>query len=189
MDYSFKDSEQTVGFSLCVKRVNELLNDAKILLENGGNVHTVMGLYTFAVEEYGKALLIQKNSTLNSKFFGNFPSNPNNTHNKKSNEAVKVLPDLCTEIRFAVTFFGWERELEKKSSISNRQIRRTLYTSGIFEDGSNEGPNTLADFDTRMECFYVDWDNDRRVWLSKPEIEMEGLKTAILQFQEHLLDA
>ena len=99
---------------------------------------------------------------------------------------MKILPSLCTDIGFAVTFFGWEKELVKKSNISQRSISRSEGTSGIIEDTTSPGPNVLANFDTRMRCFFVDWDDSKRLWLSEFEVEEEGLKTAILELREYL---
>jgi len=187
--YSFTSQERSAGFRECMNRVKQLLDDADILMKNGGSLSTITGLYTFAIEEYGKALFIQKQETLDSNLFGKVgPSKRENIHNIKSKQAMNVLPDYCTIIKFAVTFLGSEKETVKKSEISNRSVSRSQGASGIFEDTTNAGPNVLADFDTRMRCFFVDWDNDKRKWLSEFIIEKEGLKTAIIHFKKQIED-
>ena len=53
------------GTKLCLKKVLTILDDVEILCVNYGSEATSVSLYTIAVEEYGKFLLLKE--ILNSK--------------------------------------------------------------------------------------------------------------------------
>jgi len=47
------------------QRILKLLDSAQILLDNGGHLAICAGLYTYAVEEYGKIVLLRKSRKIN----------------------------------------------------------------------------------------------------------------------------
>jgi len=54
------------GTKLCLRKVLTILNDVEILCMNDGSEATSVSLYTIAVEEYGKFLLLNEILNTNS---------------------------------------------------------------------------------------------------------------------------
>ena len=61
-DYSLTDSQLMQGINYCFDKVRRLLNSVESLLHSQdkfwGSSHA-LGLYTFAIEEFGKGLLLK----------------------------------------------------------------------------------------------------------------------------------
>ena len=83
-EYFLNHVEMNNGMKLCFNKAKRLLNDANILVDNGGDSSHALGLYIFALEEYGKGLLLRdckKNAEGNyvvpTYIFGNKSSHKN----------------------------------------------------------------------------------------------------------------
>lgn len=130
--------------------VLKLLDASKKLLDIEGDEAICGGLYTYAVEEYGKLLLLRKyiprNGLVDIKYKDEFRN-----HSKKFEEAIMNLPKVC------------------------KVIGRIGFEEG-FEDGF-ERIDTVADFEARMAVFYTDFD-DSGIDL-KPRISSDKLKMAM----------
>ena len=97
--YRLSRNQAEDGARLCGVKVTQLLNDIETLCHAGGNEATAAFLYTIALEEFGKALLLREllskgppNSMIDvprAYFFGR------KAHKKKMDMAKKALPDEC----------------------------------------------------------------------------------------------
>jgi hypothetical protein len=58
-DYDFDEVELREGCSRCIDNVKGLLNSSSLLLDNRDSLQYALGLYMYAVEEFGKALLLR----------------------------------------------------------------------------------------------------------------------------------
>ena len=79
----------------------KLLDSAQILFDNKGNVEICAGLYTYAVEEYGKIVLLKKSRKIDGhakiKYFKGFRD-----HYTKFRLGIKNPPLECTTLRIGL---------------------------------------------------------------------------------------
>ena len=79
-----------------MEQVFKLLESAEILLDKGGEIIGA-GLYTYAIEEFGKFLVLKKGRSLNGKVKIKY-KNEFRKHPVKFRLAIDYLPRECTEI-------------------------------------------------------------------------------------------
>ena len=58
--FHFTEANLRQGCKRCIENVSALLDSASILTENADTEQYALGLYMYAVEEYGKAILLKK---------------------------------------------------------------------------------------------------------------------------------
>ncbi len=135
--------------------INRLLQSSETLLETNPQISA--GLYTYAVEEYGK-LLVLKNSKPDcgqvwideEKLFKG-----RRTHDYKFREAIKNLPMECTS------------------------LSGSTWDTAIWDDSKWDEETTLANFKARMAIFYCGLDESRKVVTKVPDVSKTKLKVAI----------
>jgi hypothetical protein len=93
---SFDSTEEQLRNTIrrCIENVQGLLKGAKILHKDRSTVQYALGLYMYAVEEYGKAHLLKSR--------GN-PSN-DTSHNAKLREGFNNLPPECERLTNSMRF-------------------------------------------------------------------------------------
>ena len=141
--------------------VMRLLESAEKLLSNNGDPAICAGLYTYAVEEYGKLIMLNKcilvdgNIDINEKqLFGGHRS-----HELKFEAAIAELPDECKHI--GVDY--WAGYYPKG------------YWGGYFPD---EG-SVVADFESRKAIFYCGLDKSNKAIKHVPLVGKKSLGKAI----------
>jgi AbiV family abortive infection protein len=153
------------GISLCLKKAKALSEDAMLLFKNGTKTDHAVVLYVYAVEEFGKALLLDDE----------YRANPNEAtydidkelfvgkgaHSKKLQRVHRRLPDECLKLM--------------QGSFDAESFDRESFSVDI-----------LADLETRAEALYVDWSPDIGIWKSVPPIDRNRLEKAIVLFQDEL---
>jgi len=91
----------------CIENSNGLLEAAELLLPNNTTLQYGLGLYMYAIEEYGKAHLVKGcfNGTKNvysipGWIFGWRPGPPSgkNSHEEKLSEGFRNLPAVCLKL-------------------------------------------------------------------------------------------
>jgi AbiV family abortive infection protein len=140
----------------------KLLDSAEKLLDNGGNKAICGGLYTFAVEEYGKLLLLKRyipyEGKVKIRYTGEFLK-----HAKKFEIALKLLPKECTTIHTGI-------------------FDEVIFDPEVFD------VSQVADLEARMAVFYCDFtdsgDNIRPV----PAVDVKLLKAAIIKLRGIVLE-
>ena len=145
-----------------LKGIMKMLDSAEKLLQSGGDEAICAGLYTYAVEEYGKILLLKQFSPSAGKvkieFSGIFKGQQ--AHKRKFKIAIKNLPRECTILR-----------------------------RGLF--GPNFNPKffdaavVIADLEARTAIFYCDFIESEGALAIKPipPVYKESLKNAISNFR------
>lgn len=141
--------------------VLRLLESADILLSSNGDVAICAGLYTYAVEEYGKLILLSECVPENGKvdinlkqlFYGH------KSHDSKFEAALNRMPDECKNI--GVDF--WAGHFPKG------------WWDGLFPDEKS----VVAGFKSRLAIFYCDLDASKKVIKPVPLVGGKSLKTAI----------
>jgi hypothetical protein len=58
-DHHFEEGELREGCSRCIDNVKSLLHSSSLLLDNNEGQQYALGLYVYAVEEFGKAILLK----------------------------------------------------------------------------------------------------------------------------------
>jgi hypothetical protein len=142
----------------------------KFLLQTPGYEDICAGIYTYAVEEYGKALYLKglsspssdsssssNNNTINLQYKGAFLHHPT-----KFRQALDVLPDTC------------KRLYEGGSSTS------TSFSFGSFTT------DLIANFEARKRIFFVDFTQDKKSIEMPPKVDRDLLLKAVDDFLDFM---
>ena len=144
---------------ITLQRILKLLDSAQILLDNGGKVTICAGLYTYAVEEYGKIVLLRKSRKINGhvrlKYKQGFRD-----HNTKFRLAVKKLPNECKTLRIGP------------------------FEPNIFDPTIFDAETVIVDFKSRMSVFYTNFLESGVNIESVPLVSEQRLKIAIVTLRK-----
>jgi AbiV family abortive infection protein len=109
ISFSLTDSQLKDTFLKCIENVNGLLESAGILLLNGSTQQYALGMYMYAIEEYGKALLLKHCFTGGDQYpvprwiFGRGrPPSGKNAHEEKLAAGLENMPLICTKLSRAL---------------------------------------------------------------------------------------
>ncbi len=178
--YELTDRQLALGVGECVRKADQLLNDAKALAKMSPS--HALGLFTFAVEEYGKAVFLSKlrrkgqnRIVPHSLFHGK------RSHQIKFEEAIKVLPTECTNLGLGVRIEASSGMTRTYKVAGEDWISVMAGTTGLF---STIG--STVNFDVRMETFYVDWDDSAKEWRPGITPDPKELKRAIRAFKAEI---
>lgn len=153
--------------------IESLLTCAKILLEHHNELkknklfeypYVSAGLYTYAIEEFGKLLILESY----------IPEN-----NKVRLEYDKII-DHCTKFQIAFEHLP----------LPCQQIAEVVFKENNPKGSSPFGPwatmeilkSTPSDFEARKTIFYSDLDNNDKI-KSLPKVDIMALSGAIYRFQ------
>ena len=125
-----------------------------------GDPIVAAGLYTFAVEEYGKYLYLKTLEPIDGKYHIDY-SNEFTSHKKKFKRALPNLPDECKLLNLG----------EKEDS--------KFYELDFHGD-------IIADFETRLRIFYSDFDPyfTNKIPKHEPPIRAKLLKIGVQKLSE-----
>ena len=118
------------------------------------------GLYTFAVEEYGKFLYLKSLEPIDGKYHIDYTDEFKN-HIKKFERALSNLPDECKLVHL-----GIKEDVE-------------FYEPDFHDD-------IIADFETRLRIFYSDLDPyfANKITKTPPPVSAKLLKIAVKKLWE-----
>jgi AbiV family abortive infection protein len=166
-----------VGIKLCTKKIAELLHDAEILCKNGGSDSSVVVIYSVAVEEYGKSLMLERILLETNKVEGKFLVKKSifgvghGGHEEKISAAFKVLPSECINY---VSLDPPDEEnkvpLKARREIEELKEFKKKTESGNPNANVKIGYVTAFDFEIRKNLLYIDWDDLRNEW--KPALKV-----------------
>lgn len=172
--------QQSEGVRLCNLKSRQLLDDAEKLVSNGGSLNNAFALYIFAVEEYGKAKLLQEFiytplCLIDKKKFAN--------HQYKIQKGLDNLDPCCKKIELAVKV-----DVASERTITVR-TRKTKYNldevisipfglTGNFETVGYEPVKEVI----RWGCIYTDFDETNQEWLGQIIPDRDDLLNAISTF-------
>jgi len=174
--------------TFCKKHVEELLGVAVSIMDS--HPRYALGLYTFAVEEYGKALWledIRASGSTNGRY--TVPTNIRSDHHRKFKYALDALPHECTEIKVRASSVALRlgtnaTPISQTCKTVRGMVSIPPYTTDFFFDIVERVSD--ANFDARMSCFYLDWDQHRRQWRAFFSPDKESLAAAMQKFREYL---
>ncbi len=190
-NYLIPENKIEEGIQFCINRSKELISDAKLLAEQG-NISHALGLYTFAIEEYGKSLLILEqtekdggNIIIPTWIFGGKSKKRANSHIKKIEKALEKLPHECQMITLweetIHTPTNEKREVEIEGE-DDRVIIQTDLGTGTFSMGTD------PDFEERLKTFYVDWNDEKKKWVVPHKPIKDSFIKSISDFLEFVDD-
>ncbi len=175
-----------MGNYICIKNCEGLLDSALLLLKNSTNFNHALGLYTFAIEEFGKAILLKDcwNDANDKQYVPKIIFGGRGTHPQKFERALENLPDECKKIMVGIKLaFPSGKDFELDLGLQGETLSIPKDTSGTFLT------DVLTKMDVRMRCFYVDWDetsNDWTKWRTNLQTDPEVLEKAIKTFKQIL---
>jgi len=170
------------GINLCHQNILNLTKSVELTMKNKGNMRVALGLFSFAIEEYGKLLFfkdcIGKGDTCSVP---RFVFSGKKSHNLKFEKALKNLPSNCKkffELKFVNTPIYEDKTLQVGPHNTNYTFDHgtKIYTIGDF----------LVDFETRMYCFYLDWNNSGKSWKIITNVHAESLQKTVINFRKHI---
>ena len=101
-------------------------------------------------------------------------------HKIKFNKALETLPDECINHVYGI---------EVSHNLSDEDVKIPVSPKGDKITVSPGVTGTFAldekfplDSNTRMSCFYLDWDKKTNTWKSKPKVLDESLRKGISKF-------
>ncbi len=141
------------------QRILKLLDSAQILLDNKGQVKICAGLYTYAVEEYGKIVLLKKSRKIDGHVKVKYKQGFRD-HNTKFRLGIKKLPNECTTLRIAP------------------------FDPKVFDPKAFDTETVIADFKSRMSVFYTNFLESGVNIESIPSVSEQRLKIAIVTLRK-----
>jgi hypothetical protein len=139
--------------------VIKMLDASNLLLSNGGNEAISAGLYTYAVEEYGKILLLKKCVPTNGKVTINYS---------------QIFRDSRHDNKFPSAIKDFENQAPECIILAKGMFDPAIFDLKIFDNT----PPIIADFTTRMAIFYCDIDSKDKI-IQVPAVDKSVLTTAI----------
>jgi AbiV family abortive infection protein len=179
-----------IGNYICIQKAKQLADSAlKLLDSDDGNDHTnALGLYTLAIEEFGKAVILKEECFVdNDAVTQKVPMSiftGNKAHDRKFEEAMKRLPRECKNIRVG-TYLAFPSGKPTKVRLG----REGPYIRVPPDKSGNFFATYTTNIDMRLSCFYVDWDETKRRWVFNMKVEKkEELRKALNKFKEKIVD-
>lgn len=180
--YQISKSQLKTGIRKSLLGAIELAGYAKDMAERGGNTTLALGLYSFAIEEYGRSLFFSK---LLEKDHDNY-SVPKvlfrgkKSHDLKFKKALATLPEECSRHHIGGEFFvPSPNKIVEMSVESTKKLVIYPWIAGTF--AMEDFP---TDFETRLSCFYLDWNDEKNKWRTSPSVMPEKLVKAITAFEQ-----
>jgi AbiV family abortive infection protein len=157
------------GTKLCLKKVLTILDDVEVLCSNNGSESSSVSLYTIAIEEYGKFLLLNEILNIKSDSISQYAVNKSifgkgKSHKQKFIKAIANLPEVCVEYHIRdicenenlLPPVYRERMLTLRTAINDLR-----YNTGIRARGTIL---LTFDFEVRKNLLYVDWNEKMNSW-------------------------
>ncbi|HZI69594.1 MAG TPA: AbiV family abortive infection protein [Nitrososphaeraceae archaeon] len=188
-DYLLSDSQLMEGIDYCFNKASRLLNSVESLLNSQDKFWEsshALGLYTFAIEEFGKGLLLKDryqqgshNIQIPSWRFAKDFARGIKPHDEKIKRAFKELPDVSKQIMVGIVV---DKPSPATKTIKFRDGEMSVngMTTGLFMTDNH------IDLDVRMKSFYVDWNKDRNEWEYELTTTKEYLENAVSCFKTEL---
>ncbi len=179
MDYCLTKDQINEGIKICHDKIQSVLDHTKIILRQISDSNIALGLYTIAIEELGKLLLLQDalstpnpDSTFNvkSQIFG---KNGGGHTLIKFDRVLPVLPDKCKKVGNVIGGVPITQHVRAGEVL----IPINVGVIPIFNYNK-------TDFDMRKDVFYVDWDDKNKKWKTEVKIDPAHILTAITELKQ-----
>ena len=178
-DFEISREKLSEGIQYCLDNITILLDKSQNACQKLTDNSIALGLYTFAVEEFGKLIILKEAQKENKEKYL-IPKDifkGQKAHKIKFKKAIENLPDECIYPVYGieVTHNFSDENLEIPVTPSGKEVSVAGGTTGTFDAGQTEP----IDIVTRMTSFYLDWDEEKKNWKPKPKVLSEELNKAI----------
>jgi len=180
--YEIPKTQVKEGIKIALENSRDLIHEGLTLLENFAVSFHVLGMYTFALEEYGKALILEEN-LMTTENNCKVPKEIFYKHSKKFEKALNAIPHNCKNVFVETESFV--NSTKKSKMVKSR--KGDEYELGAGHAMVLTEP-MLADFESRLNCFYLGWDSKNKIWKNPPSPEFLGLEETLKEFFKILLD-
>lgn len=180
VDYFILTKEQVRdGIMKCFSNIEKLIESVYIMSMNTNENPITIGLFSFAIEEYGKVLIL-KEELDKGELSIKIPKilfRGRDSHKLKFGKALSVLPDDAKNFseKYAIE---WIKFPESKI-VDGKLVKKV---TEIME-GGEDLPTT---FEARMDCFYIDWDSINSTWKENPKHLFFHFFSVTEKFQDHI---
>jgi AbiV family abortive infection protein len=147
-----------------LKGVIRLLDASHNLLLNSGNKEICAGLYTYAIEEYGKYLLLKQNTPTNGKVAIDY---------------VEIFREKRHKIKFETAINDLKKQAPECINLAKGLFDPEIFDPNIFDTR----PPVEVNFQARMGIFYCDLSNSKNEIMQVPLVDENLLKTAIVKLR------
>ena len=170
-DYSLSESQLMQGIDYCFEKASSLLDTVESLLsvvtkDKFWETSNALGVYTFAIEEFGKGLLLKDcykpgsdMIQIPSWIFGRgvpkeMKEKRMTPHDEKIKRAFKELPDASKQMMVGIVVDKPGPDTKTLKFRDGGGISASGNLTGLFMTYNQ------VDFEVRMKCFYVYWNKD-----------------------------
>jgi AbiV family abortive infection protein len=180
----------------CIENVQALLTSVSLLLEEETTRKYALGLYMYAIEEYGKAWLLKEqveNEIENKEkkdeyskqiFEWIFGIVKRNVHTIKIKVGVKHLPEQCKRLSAVLEIHTNTSSSAQTFTLADGKAVSVLPgTTGLVE---GPGIKRIIEFNYKTRCFYVDLDSARNEEINSIPIDKSIMDENIRLFKEAL---
>jgi len=181
--YYTKRLSLLIGIHICLVKAEQLCNSALKLMNNDNDLTHAYGLYTFAIEEFGKLLYLQEFFQNNNDIqkFQSYIFKGNKSHHMKFKKGLKNLPPACKNITiYKQAAFPSGAAYTRKFGRGNLSFKFRSHSK--ISQFTSSRPN----FDMRMNSFYVDWNVNEKTWDFNYKVVKKDLNKAIKEFKKHI---
>ncbi|MGB6463046.1 MAG: AbiV family abortive infection protein [Nitrosotalea sp.] len=149
--------------------IKSILNSVKVLLKDNiiqnqeflfDHPHICAGLYTYAIEEYGKLLILESYVSINNKVKIEYLSKFTD-HDAKFNIAIERLSLVAPECI---------------------RIGKGLFDPAFFDPAIFDTKESITSFKARLAIFYSDFKDNKIIVL--PNVDKETLNKAVSEFEK-----
>lgn len=172
-----------IGYHICIVKARQLVDSAFKLISVEHDLTHALGLYTSAIEEFGKALLMKECYTPDETP-KRVPRNifeGQDAHKLKMKKALKNIPDICKQVRVGIYV---PFPSGKPTTINLEQLGVTIKIPANTE--GNFFSKYIINSQVRKNCFYVDWDEEQRRWMFNIKVNKDDLMNAMEEFKKHI---
>lgn len=183
-DFVLTKDELIVTYTRCIENVTCLLRSAKLLLGQAPKQYS-LGLYMYAVEEFGKAQLLKAHTSsysIPTWIFGRRSFRPESPHDAKLAEGFKNLPEDCQIICVGLRFISNNSEKARTYTVGrNFKVNVPPLATGFYSDVTG---GSKIEFDFKTACFYIDWDQNNKAPSFEIEVDAKQLENNIILFEK-----
>jgi hypothetical protein len=170
-------AEINEGMQILKRKVLSFLEDAEILARNNGQSSHYVGLYLFALEEFGKLLLLEdslQSNSVNGQYSvdkgifgkGQDLAKRRQAHKLKVDRALKTLPSDCgSRCKSKIIKNALNAPDIPNSNVISSDTETVPITEEMIaivkDTQAQSSPFEISD---RIKGFFIDWDDNNRRW-------------------------
>lgn len=203
--YTIEREKVKEGVIVCFNKACLIIDSAISLLKNHESPDVIIGLTTIALEEFGKGLLLKDFLSVDREKY-KIPQDLFKTassHFKKigrglqeiPKESKYIYPPLLVklfnhpEVKMEINGNETKITIPKKliNQFKNFDFKEVTFSSKYAPRIINQD-NSVANFPSRMLCFYVDWNKTDENWETGVETSNERLEKLVKSVKEKILE-